>query len=332
MANTETAAVTADNRENNTSKARRIEAIDIARGVALLAMASYHFIWDLEMFGYAAQGTAATGWPKLYARGIASSFLFLVGLSLVLAHQARFEPAKFGRRLATIVAAAALVSIGTYFAFPHAFIFYGILHSIAVSSIVALAFLHLPALITLTIGIAVIALPNYFNTPVFDADWLVWTGLSERIPRSLDFVPFFPWFGPVLLGVAAGDLAKQFGILNYLADLPKTPATISRPISFISRHSLAFYLVHQPILIALIWAFSQVAPADGTLAYLGSCQKSCEERQDAVMCKRFCMCTAESLKKEDLLSNLQSGTIRPAENPQMLEIARICTRKAEGTN
>ena len=332
MANADTASTTTNTVEENTPRSRRIEVIDIVRGLALLAMASYHFIWDLEMFGYAAQGTAATGWPKLYARGIASSFLFLVGFSLVLAHQSRFKPKSFGKRLATIVGAAALVSIGTYFAFPQAFIFYGILHSIAVSSVAALVFLRLPALVTLAIGIGVIALPNYFVSPVFDADWLVWTGLSERIPRSLDFVPFFPWFGPVLIGVAAGDLAKRFGVLKSLADLPKVPAIISRPMSFISRHSLAFYLVHQPILIALIWAFSQLAPADETIAYLGGCQKSCEERQGAAMCSRFCVCTAENLKQEGLLSDLQSGAITPAESPQILEIARLCTQQAENSN
>ncbi|TIU92214.1 MAG: DUF1624 domain-containing protein, partial [Mesorhizobium sp.] len=32
-------------------RSKRIIAIDVARGVALLAMASYHFTWDLEFFG-----------------------------------------------------------------------------------------------------------------------------------------------------------------------------------------------------------------------------------------------------------------------------------------
>ncbi|MGB5799766.1 MAG: heparan-alpha-glucosaminide N-acetyltransferase domain-containing protein, partial [Mesorhizobium sp.] len=31
---------------------KRIVAIDVARGLALLAMASYHFTWDLGFFGY----------------------------------------------------------------------------------------------------------------------------------------------------------------------------------------------------------------------------------------------------------------------------------------
>lgn len=35
----------------NQPKSKRILAFDVARGIALLAMASYHFTWDLEFFG-----------------------------------------------------------------------------------------------------------------------------------------------------------------------------------------------------------------------------------------------------------------------------------------
>ena len=42
-------------------KQPRIEAIDLARGVALIAMAVYHFTWDLELFGYLEPGATAHG-------------------------------------------------------------------------------------------------------------------------------------------------------------------------------------------------------------------------------------------------------------------------------
>ena len=40
----------------------RIGLLDTARGVALIAMASYHFAWDLEFFRYIEAGTTAFGW------------------------------------------------------------------------------------------------------------------------------------------------------------------------------------------------------------------------------------------------------------------------------
>ena len=54
----------------------RIDGLDVARGVALIAMASYHFSWDLELFGYLTPGTASSGFLKLYARIIASRFVY----------------------------------------------------------------------------------------------------------------------------------------------------------------------------------------------------------------------------------------------------------------
>ena len=81
---------------------RRIEMLDLARGVALFAMASYHFSWDLEQFGYLEPATATTGLFKLYARSIAASFLFLAGVSLMLAHGEGLRPRAFARRLAMV--------------------------------------------------------------------------------------------------------------------------------------------------------------------------------------------------------------------------------------
>ena len=79
---------------------RRIEWLDVARGAALIAMAVYHFTWDLEFFGYVLPGTTGFGAWKLFARCIASSFLFLVGISLVLAGRGHggLGTIHFGRR------------------------------------------------------------------------------------------------------------------------------------------------------------------------------------------------------------------------------------------
>jgi hypothetical protein len=64
----------------------RIPAIDVAKGVALVAMAIYHFVWDLEFFGWVAPFTIQqSGWV-IFARSIAASFLFLVGINMVLTY------------------------------------------------------------------------------------------------------------------------------------------------------------------------------------------------------------------------------------------------------
>ena len=62
----------------------RVDALDLARTLALICMAIYHFTYDLEMFGYIAPHTAVTGGWAIFARMIAGSFLFMVGISLIL--------------------------------------------------------------------------------------------------------------------------------------------------------------------------------------------------------------------------------------------------------
>lgn len=309
---------------------RRIEAIDLARGVALVAMAIYHFTWDLELFGYIEAGTTAVGGWKLFARCIASSFLFLVGVSLYLAHGNRMRWPGFRKRLAMVGGAALLITIATWFAVPDAFIFFGILHEIAAASVIGLLFLRLPAAVTLAAAAAVIALPFYFRADLFNHPALWWVGLSTIVPRSNDYVPIFPWLGAVLAGIGAAKLTTRAGLFERLAAL--RPGAWSRPLRFAGRHSLAFYLIHQPVLIALVWVASQiVTPAGQTVEaqILRSCEQECKELRDAAFCQPYCVCVLDRLQKEGMLDSGALDSADPATNDRILEFAAMCTVETE---
>jgi len=135
-------------------RSQRFQWLDSLRGFALICMASYHFMWDLADFGYLDAAFPSTGWPRIYARVIASSFLFMAGFSLVLAHGRGIRWTNFWKRFAFIVAAALLVTTATWFAMPQGYIFFGILHEIAVASLVGLVFLRVPWPATLVIAAA----------------------------------------------------------------------------------------------------------------------------------------------------------------------------------
>ena len=91
----------------------RIALVDVARGVALVAMFIYHFAWDLSFFRLITTDIVAhQGW-KWFAHGIAGSFLALVGVSIVLASRAGLDRAGFFSRLAFVAGGAALVTAGT---------------------------------------------------------------------------------------------------------------------------------------------------------------------------------------------------------------------------
>ncbi len=311
-------------------KTGRIEAIDLARGVALVAMASYHFTWDLEFFGYVEPGLTAVGGWKLYARCIASSFLFLVGISMFLAHGKGIRWVGFWRRLAMIAAAALAISLVTWVAVPDAFIFFGILHEIALASLLGLAFLRLPALLTLLIAAAVIAAPNYLRSAAFDSPAWWWLGLSETRLHSNDYVPVFPWFGAVLAGIAVAKLSASWGLLARLGRY--NPGRLARPLLFAGRHSLAFYLIHQPVLIACVWLFAQIAPPveePREVSFTRSCERSCGETRDSEFCPRYCGCMLDTLSRENALESIFSGNQSDELRSRVQDIANLCAAETD---
>lgn len=241
----------------------RIPVIDLARGIALIAMAIFHFNFDLEFFGLEKRGYISQLHWVYFARSIASSFLILVGFSLALSHLNGILWRGFWQRLAKVTIAALAITIATYFATPDTFIFFGILHQIALASLLGLIFLRLPWGAVAIIAAFFLLSKDQLRTELLDAPIWWWTGISEYIPRSSDYVPVFPWFGWVLAGIAIAKLSAKRGWLNRLAginlDQPQWFSSIARFLQILGRNSLIFYLVHQPIMIGLIYVYLQIA-------------------------------------------------------------------------
>ncbi len=233
---------------------RRIAALDMARTVALVGMAAYHFTYDLEMFGYIPPGTAVSGGFAVLARLVAGSFLFLAGVSLSLAHGQGLRWRPFLRRLGVIALAAGFITAATRYAMPDSYIFFGILHSIAFGSVIGLAFLRLPAVLTLLAAAAVVVAKPYLQTGLFDAHWLAWLGLTTWPVRSVDFVPVFPWLAATLAGIAFAKLGASVGLWDRLRGRMGGAVRI---LGWPGRHSLAIYLIHQPALIGCLWLVTQ---------------------------------------------------------------------------
>ena len=307
---------------------KRLPSLDSLRGIALIAMASYHFAWDLELFGYLEPGASTSGWLRIYARAIASSFLFLAGFSLVLAHYPQLNLVSFAKRLGVILAAALMITAATYVAVPDAFIFFGILHAIALGSVIGLLFLRVPPILTLVVAAAMVAAPSFFRSSVFDMPLLWFVGLSETLPRSNDYVPILPWAGALLAGVAVARLMAAHNGYAWLARLPDGPAWLQ----WGGRHSLTVYIIHQPILIAMIYLASFVIPPpppDLAGNYLRSCQPACEAAGSSVnFCLAYCGCTLNELQQQSLLQPLQSGAILPGDDQRLQSIAEVCSAAA----
>jgi uncharacterized membrane protein len=285
----------------------RVLAVDAARGAALVGMILYHAVWDLGLLGLADPPPAeAPGW-RLFARIVAASFLVIVGISLVLATRNGLDLRRYLRRLAVIAAAAGAVTVATWLAVPSGVVVFGILHHVALASVLALPFVRAPLWLVSATGIAVLAAPFLVEAPALGL-----LGLGELGWPSVDHVPLFPWFSAVLAGVALARVA------------PPRPAESgprwARALAGFGRRSLLVYLVHQPVLLALLWAASLALPPAVERRFAASCVRSCEAAgRDAPSCARACACTTETARRERLLS-------APDAEARLAAAARLCAR------
>lgn len=282
-----------------TTKVPRVGVIDQARGVALLVMALYHGSWDLNYLGLAEFDLFGDPLWLAVRTGILGSFLILSGLSLVLAAEGGIDRSRFLRRFALLVLAAGGVSAVSVVMFPDSPILFGVLHHMAVASLLGLALLRLSWPVLLLLGLAVIAVGETVALPLFDEPWLRWIGLMTFEPESNDYVPLFPWFGGFLFGMALGRLWKP------------RPAAVpggapGRWFAWAGRRSLAVYLLHQPVLFGLLSLLAMGIGADpaDVRSFQTSCVTTCTASGGAAAhCTATCRCVSDDLNRSALWSN-----------------------------
>jgi len=241
--------------EREVSKVDRFWEVDAARGVAILMMVLYHLTYDLDTFGgYAIDSTS--GLWALFADATATLFLFLVGVSLIVSFAksgGRGTFGKFLRRGLRVFGYGLIVTVVTWF-LGMGLIVFGILHLIGACVILAYPFLRHRNL-SLVVGLAVIAAGAWLMSQniVTQSPWLLPFGV---VPEGLfmpDYRPLLPWFGVVLLGIFVGSLI--YGGVRRPGG--RTPPW-ARPVGFLGRWSLGIYLVHQPVLVAVLGALGVI--------------------------------------------------------------------------
>lgn len=244
----------------------RYPEIDIARGIAVVMMVLFHIAFDLSFLGIAGIPVSSLPW-RAFAMATAALFLLLVGISLSISAgyaKTRLSRSdfilKYLKRGAGIFAIGIGISIVTWILLPGAFIVFGILHLIGLS--IALSPLYTGySWQNLLAGLAIILV-----SPVVAAmrgeGWLVWLGIHPPAFYSIDYTPVFPWLGVVLIGVGLGAILYPRAARRWDHEVPTLP---SSPLRFLGRHSLAIYLVHQPIILGILFitfpdAFSAFVP------------------------------------------------------------------------
>lgn len=243
----------------------RFDRLDRLRGLALLWMAAFHFCFDLANWRLIQANFYADPLWTTQRTCILSLFLLCAGAGQAIAVHQGQTWARFWRRWAQVAGCALLVTLGSMAMFPRSFIYFGVLHGMAVMLLVARLTAGWGRGLWVA-GAVAIVLPHVFLHPVFDAAWLDWTGLMTRKPITEDHVPLLPWLGVMWWGLAATQwmLAHRPGWLQgsdaatrasgdntHPAQTPLFP----RVLSTLGRWSLTFYMVHQPLLIGALAAW-----------------------------------------------------------------------------
>lgn len=243
----------------NAMAPQRLDRIDLLRAAAMLWMTAFHFCFDLNFFGLVREDFYRDPFWTGQRTAIVSLFLFTAGLSQAVAVHQGQTWARFWKRWLQVAGAALLVTAGSLLVFPKSFIYFGVLHGIAVMLIIARATAGWGAWLW-PLGALAIALK--FAAPQAIAAWPVLEvlntpalnglGLISRKPITEDYVPLIPWLGAVWWGMATGRwLLHQRPHWLGVGDGAATGAR--HALVTLGRWSLSYYLLHQPVLMGLIW-------------------------------------------------------------------------------
>jgi uncharacterized membrane protein len=242
--------------------AQRFIELDILRGGAIIFMIVLHLFWDLDYFGILPL-------PKnFYALNIIVPVMFflLVGIcqavnnNKYINHPKKMYLRSIQRGL-WILNLGMLLTLLTAVFLPDKPIMFGVLHCIGCCIIITAPFLRfktkniLYGIFFLTIGLLI-----YFSSTVENPNILqLAIGLHQSNvgQHTIDYFPILPWLGVSLLGIALGNILYKENIRRFpIPDLSKYRPT--RVFSWLGQHSLAIYMLHQPIIAGLLFLYIKI--------------------------------------------------------------------------
>lgn len=235
----------------------RLWEIDFLRGIAIILMIIFHFIYDLNHFSVI-QYRLWTG-PFAYASSFtASVFIVLVGISLTISYnkkKLRFNYSiirlTFLKRGLKLFGLGLIITIVSWIVIPERFVIFGILHCIGICIILSIPFIKFTWR-NFVIGSSFIFFGLFLRLFTFDFAWLLPFGFLPSKYFTIDYFPLFPWFGVVLIGIALGNVVYPEGKRRYHF-MEKSITGVFQKICFIGRNSLPIYFFHQPILLSVIF-------------------------------------------------------------------------------
>lgn len=243
------------------SAAVRFDRLDALRGAAIVWMTLYHFCFDLNHFGWIKQNFYHDPFWTWQRTCIVSLFLLCAGAGQAVALHQGQSWGRFWKRWAQVAACAALVTLSSYVMYPKSFIYFGVLHGIAVMLIIVrltarwgvwlwpLGGLAIASKFIASSVISTRAELDFLNEKAFSV-----IGWVSRLPITEDYVPIFPWLGVMWWGVAATQWMLQHRRDAFKGSIPAS----LRSLAWLGTWSLTWYMLHQPILIGAMSALKML--------------------------------------------------------------------------
>lgn len=231
---------------------KRIWELDALRGICVLGMVAIHAAFDLVDL------LQVVSWqfPPLLAfvqnwGGVL--FLLISGICATLgSHSVRRGLVVFccGLLVSAVTAGIYLLHLAA----PGIIIYFGVLHCLGICMMLWYLLRRLPTRALGVLGGVLAAVGLILRRFTVDTPYLIWLGLTFPGFATADYFPLLPHLGFFLLGAFLGRTLyrKQESLL------PRAPVgnPMIRFACFCGRHSLAIYLLHQPVFALLATAMA----------------------------------------------------------------------------
>lgn len=230
----------------NDSKTQRIWELDFFRGLALIMMIYFHIVFDLkDIYGFDINYSSGIN----YYIGKISAILFMLisGMSCCLSR----SNVKRGLK---VLAIAMVITAATHLYDSGLGVKFGILHFLGVSMLLFPLFKNVNHYLLMLIGTVIIIAGNIFTDILMSHDYLFMFNLTSSAFSSSDYYPLLPWFGVFLFGISIAKILykEKKSIFSF--------SIKDNIISRAGRNTLIIYVIHQPIIIAvleLIYSFKK---------------------------------------------------------------------------
>ena len=227
---------------------RRLIGLDVFKGWAIVFMMVFHITFDLNYFHFISVAVHKEIFWVNFRYLIVAMFLVSVGISLTLVHSPKILWSKMFKRTRILGAVSLVITVATYFVFPHSWVYFGIIHFILLASWLGLPFLPYPRL---TLGTAIVILigsaKGWLHTQWLFA--LLKTPLHLPPTYTEDVLHPFPWFAAVLIGIAMTQHGWSYTFFKHTFWTSKNK--FNTLLSFLGRHALLVYLIHLPLFFGL---------------------------------------------------------------------------------